>query len=113
MSDFKEVIAGVEKLFRKHHLDYDQSRYVFKEVRKALELKPTKGKGGSIKRLSKEDLNKFLRAANDSDVEIGLMMNTLYETGARVDEFVNFMVSDLMRLEEKIVVREGKGGKVK
>ena len=48
--DLKELIETTAKLWRKHHLTYDQARYVSKEVRKALEIKRVKArKRGVIK----------------------------------------------------------------
>ena len=36
--DLQAVIQVTQKLWRRHHLSYDQTRYVAKEVRRALEL---------------------------------------------------------------------------
>ena len=36
--DVQAVIQAPQKLWRRHHLSYDQTRYVAKEVRRALEL---------------------------------------------------------------------------
>ena len=108
----KPLIKEVAKLFRKYHLDYDQSRYVFKEVRKELELKASrKGRKGTVKRLSQAELDKFLRAAYKKDSLVGLMLETLYETGTRVDEFVNLQPEDLYVDERRIVIKRGKGSK--
>ena len=108
----KPLIKEVAKLFRKYHLDYDQSRYVFKEVRKELELKASrKSRKGTVKRLSQAELDKFLRAAYKKDPLVGLMLETLYETGTRVDEFVNLQPEDLYVDERRIVIKRGKGSK--
>lgn len=110
--ELKPLIKEVTKLFRKYHLDYDQSRYVFKEVRKGLELKASqKGRRGTVKRLSQAELDKFLEAAFKKNPLIGLMMVTLYETGARVDEFVNLQPNDLYIDELRIIIKKGKGSK--
>ncbi len=37
-TDLQAVIKATEKLWRRHHLTYDQTRYVAKEVRRALEI---------------------------------------------------------------------------
>lgn len=37
-SNLQAVIQATQKLWRRHHLSYDQTRYVAKQVRRALEL---------------------------------------------------------------------------
>ena len=110
--ELKPLINDLVKLFRKYHVDYNQSRYVFKEVRKELSLKAKpNGNKGTVKRLSQAELDKFLEAAFKKGPLIGLMMVTLYETGARVDEFVNLQPIDLYVDELRIVIKNGKGNK--
>ena len=93
-------------------MDYEQTTYVFKQVRKAEKLKPRKRTNkGSVKRLSAEEISQFLRAAYSLHPKTGLMMTTLYETAARVSEFAKLEVSDLYRDDQRIIIRSGKGGK--
>lgn len=110
--ELKPLIKEVAKLFRKYHLDYDQSRYVFKEVRKELDLKVRKNKAkGTVKRLSQSEIDQLLKIAFKKSPFIGLMITTLYETGVRVDEFVNLRPEDLYIDELRIIVKSGKGDK--
>lgn len=110
--ELKPLINDLVKLFRKYHVDYNQSRYVFKEVRKELGLKAKKNASkGTVKRLSHAELDKFLEAAFKKGPLIGLMMVTLYETGTRVSEFINLQPDDLYSDELRIVIKNGKGNK--
>ena len=101
----KQVIKSVTLLFRKHNISYEQSKNIFKEVRKNLELKPTPSKNkGTVKRLSRAELESFINAAFDKSAKVGLMMMVLYETGCRVDEFCNVETEDIYFQEMKIIV---------
>lgn len=111
-TELKSVIKSVAKIFRKHNLSYDQIKYVTKQARKQLGVTPPKSNNkGTVKRLSKTQLDNFIESAYDVKPTIGLMMLTLYETGTRVDEFVNLEATDLYVKEEKIIVKDGKGSK--
>ena len=108
----KQVIKSVTLLFRKHNISYEQSKNIFKEVRKNLELKPTPSKNkGTVKRLSRAELESFINAAFEKSAKVGLMMMVLYETGCRVDEFCHLEFDDIYFQECKIIVRNGKGDK--
>ena len=110
--ELQKVIDQLAKLFRKHHLSYNQTKYVIQEARKKAELKPGRSKKrGTVTRLSKDEKNRFLNSAYGIDAKTGLMMLTLYETAARVDEFVNLTPSDLYVSDLVIVIRKGKGDK--
>ena len=41
--DMTEVLRETTKLWRKHHLSYDQSRYVVAQVRRTLQLSASPG----------------------------------------------------------------------
>jgi site-specific recombinase XerD len=43
-NDLKKLISTTAKLWRKHHLTYDQARYVSKDVRKALHIERVKSR---------------------------------------------------------------------
>ena len=94
------------------NLTYDESKDLFKEVRRQLNLKPPRRRNnGTVKRMSKSELEAFLNAAYERDARTGTMMQTLYETGCRVSEFCDLEVDDFYSDECRIIVREGKGGK--
>jgi integrase/recombinase XerD len=107
----KSLIAGTAKLWRKHHLTYDQARYVAKEVRSSLEIERTKTRRRVVERLSREEEKRLIQAAYRDKSEHGLLIKTLFQTGARVSEFVNIRVRDFFFDEAMILIHKAKGGK--
>jgi hypothetical protein len=51
----RELAAFTVKLWSKHHLSYNQTRYVAKEVRLALKIQIIKARKTVVKRLSREE----------------------------------------------------------
>jgi integrase/recombinase XerD len=107
----KPLITATTKLWRKYHLTYDQARYVTKEVRKTLEVKRVKVRKRVIQRLSREEERRLIQRAYRDKGERGLLIKTLFQTGARVSEFVNIKVEDFFLDEAMILIAKGKGGK--
>ena len=81
------------------------------QVRKNRGQKPSKKKTGTVKRLSRKEYQRFINASYEKSAYVGLMMQTLFETAVRVDEFVNLQADDIYFEELKIIVRHGKGDK--
>jgi integrase/recombinase XerD len=90
-----EVLRATTKLWRKHHLSYDQSRYVVAQVRRALKLSAPRERRRTVERLDKQEVGRLIEAAYRKGSRYGLMVKTLFYTGARVSEFVNIRVVDL------------------
>ncbi|MDH3598931.1 MAG: tyrosine-type recombinase/integrase [Candidatus Tectomicrobia bacterium] len=109
--DLQAVIKATEKLWRRHHLTYDQTRYVAKEVRRALEVQRPPSRVRVIERLSQEEERRLIDTAYRLPGTRGLLIKTLFQTGARVSEFVHIQVADVYFEEEMILIRQGKGGK--
>src|SRR5712672_1461567 len=59
----RSVINATKKLWRQHHLTYDQTRYVAKEVRHALAIERTKMRQRAIARLSREEEESLIKHA--------------------------------------------------
>ena len=57
------VITATLKLWRKHHLSYDQTRYVAKEVRRALAIARPSTRPRGIVRLSRADEARLIAQA--------------------------------------------------
>ncbi len=93
-SSLKPLITATTKLWRKHHLTYDQARYVAKEVRKVLDVKRVKTRKRIIQRLSREEERCLIQVAYRHKGQRGLLIKTLFQTGARVSEFANIRVED-------------------
>jgi len=110
-ADFKKIINLIAKNFANQQVTYSQSQYIFKEVRKKLELKPEKRSKGTVKRMSRKEYQNFISTAYDKSPKVGVMMQTLFETAARVDEFTSLNANDIYFDEMRIVIKSGKGNK--
>ena len=80
----KPLITATAKLWRKYHLSYDQARYVGKEVRRALGVRRIKARRRVIQRLSRDEEQRLVQRAYRDKGERGLLIKTLFQTGARV-----------------------------
>ncbi len=107
----KEVIEATTRLWRKHHLSYDQVRYVAKEARATLGIKRTKTRKRVVERFSCEEEKRLISQAYRDKSEYGLLIKTLFQTGVRVSEFVSIKVEDFYFDELMILIEKGKGGK--
>jgi integrase/recombinase XerD len=104
----KALIAETAKLWRRHHLTYDQIRYVSKEVRKALGVSRVKVRKRVVQRLSREEERRLIQATYRDKSEHGLLIKTLLMTGTRITEFVNLRVQNFFFEEAMIPVERGK-----
>lgn len=96
-SELEAVIRETAKLWRKAHLDYDQSKYLVERVRRMLDLAPPAKRRRVVERLSPEAVSRLLEAAyrlNARRPVYGLMLKTLFYTGCRVSEFVFLRAQD-------------------
>jgi integrase/recombinase XerD len=109
--DLQAVIQVTQKLWRRHHLSYDQTRYVAKEVRRALELERPQVRTRVIERLSRDEERRLIETAYRLTGARGLLIKALFQTGARVSEFVAIEVGDFFFDEQMILIRKAKGGK--
>jgi integrase/recombinase XerD len=64
-----------------------------------------------IERLSGEEERRLVETAYRLPGTRGLLIKTLFQTGARVSEFVHIQVEDVFFDEQMIRIRQGKGGK--
>src|SRR5215217_3635249 len=107
----KALISATTKLWRKHYLTYDQARYVSKEVRRALSIERVKTRKRVVERLSRDEEQRLIQHAYRDRSEHGLLIKTLFQTGARVSEFANIKVEHFFFDELMILIDRGKGGK--
>jgi integrase/recombinase XerD len=107
----KECAKETAKIWRKYHLDYNQSGYVTKEVRKALELKPSKPTVQIVQRLTQDEIERMINYAYEIKGQYGLIVKTLFFSGCRVNEFVNIKISHINFIENEIYIAQGKGSK--
>jgi integrase/recombinase XerD len=89
------VIRETARLWRKHGLGYDQTKYVVEHVRRDRGLTAPWGRRRSVDRLDRFEVERLIQAAYRTHSRHGLMIKTLFLTGARVSEFVQVRVEDL------------------
>jgi integrase/recombinase XerD len=107
----RNVINATKKLWRQYHLTYDQTRHVAKEVRHALAVERPKTRKRVVARLSRDEETRLITHAYRMQGERGLFIKTLFQTGARVSEFVNLKAEDVFFDEQMILIAKAKGGK--
>jgi integrase/recombinase XerD len=105
------VIAATTKLWRQYHLTYNQTHYVAKEVRRALAIERPMSRKRVVARLSREEERQLIAHAYRVQGTRGLLIKTLFQTGARVSEFVNIRTNDVFFEEQMILIAKAKGGK--
>jgi integrase/recombinase XerD len=88
---FADVIQDTVRLWRRHHLDYDQTKYVVEQARRNLSLQPPHARRRTVERLDKSEVDRLIQCSYRDRSKYGLMI----KTGARVDEFVHVKVTDL------------------
>src|SRR5215207_8818435 len=110
-NSLKALISATTKLWRKHHLTYDQARYVSKEARRALGIERVKTRKRVVERLSRDEERRLIQHAYRDRSDHGLLIKTLFQTGARVSEFANIRVEHFFFDELMILINKGKGGR--
>jgi integrase/recombinase XerD len=108
---FNSLITATTKLWRSHHLTYDQARYVAKEVRRALSLERPTQRKRVVARLSRDEERRLISHAYRKRGTQGLLIKTLLQTGARVSEFVHIKVQEFFFDEQMMLIAKAKGGK--
>jgi integrase/recombinase XerD len=89
------IVSETVRLWRKHHLGYDQTKYIVEQARRRLKLQPVGTRRRTVNRLDKSEVERLIRHAYQSHSKYGLMIKTLFLSGARVDEFVHIKVEEL------------------
>jgi integrase/recombinase XerD len=107
----KAVITATKKLWRQAHLTYDQTHYVAKEVRHALAIARPKTRTRVVVRLSRDEERRLISHAYRIQGTRGLLIKTLFQTGARVSEFVNITADEVFFEEQMMLISKAKGGK--
>ena len=112
MGGYIERVSGeIADILLREGIDYVQTKAVFKAARAKAGLKAPKERRTAPARLTIEEQLRFIDAAYARDGPVGLMVQTLLETGTRVSEFVALRVEDVSLGERMIVIENGKGGK--
>lgn len=107
-----EIVSQIARIVRKHGLNYEDWRYVSKQVRQACELRPAKKSKKLPKILNAADFRRFYQIVDQADdVQHALMLRLLFFTGVRVSELCNMQVGDVDLENCKIRINQGKGSK--
>lgn len=106
------VPQDTTKLWRTHHLTYDQSKQVVVQVCRALQLSPPRPRRWTVEWLDRAEVAALIDAAYRRSSRHGLMVKTLFYTGARVSAFIHIQATDLyLRLDPPhISLAQAKGG---
>ena len=111
MASVARAAATIAAVLVREGIDYAQSKAVFKAARARAGLRAAPERRGGVDRLTVEEELRFLDQAYAQDGRIGLMLQTLLETGARASELVQLRVEDVGLAERVVTIRQGKGGK--
>lgn len=108
----QQDIRRVAKILRDGGYDYDGSKHLIAEARKRVGLTPPKRKRGSVDRLTRTELERFLDVAYKESGVKGVMLRTLLETGSRVSAFCTLRAEDLDLEDLELHVKD-KGNKTR
>lgn len=98
------------KLWRRHHLTYDQTKHVVEDVRRELRPSAPRERRRTVDRLDREETLRLIETAYRRSSSSGLMWGMLFHTGARVSEFMNLRVEDLALDPPQVYIAHAKGG---
>ena len=106
------IVAQIARIVRRAGLDYEEWRYVAKQVRKECDLRPKK-KGRRLPRILNADgFRRFYEVVDQADdVQHSLMLRSLFFTAVRVSELCSIQVDDVDLEACRIRINQGKGGK--
>lgn len=94
-NSLREVASETAKLWRRHHLTYDQTKHVVEQARRRLGLEGPRERRRTVERLDRAEVERLIETAYAHSSRYGLMVKMLFYTGARVSEFVQLLVEDL------------------
>jgi integrase/recombinase XerD len=108
----RAVARATAKLWRTHHLTYDQTKHVVAQARRELQLAAPRERRRTVERLDRAEVEQLIEAAYRHSSQRGLIVKTLFYTGARVSEFVQIHVQDLYLslVPPHIYLAHAKGG---
>jgi integrase/recombinase XerD len=108
----REVAKQTAKLWRKHHLTYDQTKHVVEQTRRELGVEAPRERRRTVERLDCIEVERLIESAYGHSSQYGFMVKMLFYTGARVSEFVQLRVEDLhLALDPpQVYIGKAKGG---
>jgi len=109
MTSIPRAAKAIAAILVREGIDYAQSKAVFRAARQRAGLHAPPERRGGVDRLTVEEELRFLEQAYAQGGRIGLMLQTLLETGARASELVQLRIEDVSLAERVITIRHGKG----
>jgi integrase/recombinase XerD len=111
-NSLQDVASQMVKLWRKHHLTYDQTKHVVEQTRRELGLEAPRERRRTVERVDRTEVERLIEAAYGHSSRYGFMVKMLFYTGVRVSEFVHLRVEDLhLALEPpQVYIANAKGG---
>lgn len=108
----QSVASQTAKLWRKHHLNYDQTKHVVEQTRRELGLEAPRERRRTVERLDRDEIERLIETAYGHSSRYGFLVKMLFYTGARVSEFVQLRVEDLhLALDPpQVYIANAKGG---
>src|SRR5580700_8800643 len=94
-NSLRNIARQTARLWRKHHLTYDQSKHVVEHARRELQIEAPKDRRRTVDRLDRLEVDLLIEAAYEHSSKYGFMVKMLFYTGTRVSEFVQLRVEDL------------------
>jgi integrase/recombinase XerD len=73
-----DIVLETVRLWRKHHLGYDQTKYVVEQARRRLKLQPLGPRRRTVDRLDKSEVERLILHTYQSHNKYGLMIKTLF-----------------------------------
>ena len=67
-----DIVLETVRLWRKHHLGYDQTKYVVEQARRRLKLQPLGTRRRTVDRLDKSEVERLIRHTYQSHNKYGL-----------------------------------------
>jgi len=105
----EQVSSEIADILMCEGLDFIQTKAVFKQACAMAGLQAPKGRRGSPAGLTLEEELRYIDLAYAQGGQMGLMMQMLLETGARVSELVAPRVEDVSLAERAMGIQGGKG----
>jgi integrase/recombinase XerD len=87
-NSLREVAIQTAKLWRKHHLTYEQTKHVVEQTRRELGVEAPRERRRTVERLDRVEVERLIESAYGHSSQYGFMVKMLFYTGARVSEFV-------------------------
>jgi integrase/recombinase XerD len=111
-NSLRDVANQTAKLWRKHHLTYDQTKHVVEQTRRELGLAAPRERRRTVERLDRAEVERLIETAYSHSSRYGFLVKMLFYTGTRVSEFVQIRVEDLhLALDPpQVYIANAKGG---